>query len=57
MKGAGPYFDGRIDEARIATAARTAGWIQAEYRAMSNQAGTDSLRSVPPRAHLRSAAC
>ncbi len=39
-EGAGPYFDGRIDEARIATAARTAGWIQAEYRAMSNQAGT-----------------
>ena len=40
-EGAGPYFDGRIDEARIATSARTAGWIQAEYRAMSNQAGTE----------------
>ena len=40
-EGVGPYFDGRIDEARIATAARTAGWIQAEYRAMSNQAGTE----------------
>ncbi len=40
-EGAGPHFDGRIDEARIAAAARTAGWIQAEYRAMSNQAGTE----------------
>ena len=40
-EGAGPYFDGRIDEARIAAAARTAGWIQAEYRAMSNLAGTE----------------
>ncbi|MGB8434535.1 MAG: DUF2341 domain-containing protein [Burkholderiales bacterium] len=38
--GTGPYFDGRIDEARIATVARSAGWIQAEYRAMLNQAGT-----------------
>ena len=38
--GAAPYFDGRIDEARVATVARTVGWIQAEYRAMLNQAGT-----------------
>ncbi len=34
--GTGPYFDGRIDEARIATAARSAGWVLAEYRTMTN---------------------
>ncbi len=47
-EGAGPYFDGRIDEARIATAARTPGWIQAEYRAMSNQAGTEFVAFGTP---------
>ena len=56
-EGAGPYFDGRIDEARIATAARTAGWIQAEYRAMSNQAGTEFVAFGTAQPHLRSEAC
>ena len=34
--GGTSYFDGRIDEARIATAARSAGWVLADYRAMTN---------------------
>jgi len=34
--GTGPFFDGLIDEARVASTARSADWIVAQYRSMTD---------------------